>query len=153
MWLRLVSPAALEIVEDLPDVDCVLIPYGGGALACGIAAVLKVLLIFGGFLGTCGELGVSVWQELRGEECWVGSVEPSTAAPNAASFGKSRSHHQLQSEKLCGSCWEADQARMDRQLRGWLRWAIGEWFDMPCDWLMSCSRCLSKCGQWLSKVG
>ena len=32
----------LEIVEDLPEVDCVLIPYGGGALACGVAAVIQV---------------------------------------------------------------------------------------------------------------
>ena len=32
---------ALEIVEDLPDVDVVLVPYGGGGLACGIAAVLR----------------------------------------------------------------------------------------------------------------
>jgi threonine dehydratase len=34
---------ALEIVEDLPDVDTVLVPYGGGGLSCGIAAVLRAL--------------------------------------------------------------------------------------------------------------
>jgi threonine dehydratase len=34
---------ALEIVEDLPDVDAVLVPYGGGGLSCGIAAVLRAL--------------------------------------------------------------------------------------------------------------
>ncbi len=28
----------LEILEDLPDVDLVLVPYGGGGLSCGIAA-------------------------------------------------------------------------------------------------------------------
>ena len=28
----------LEILEDLPDVDAVLVPYGGGGLSCGIAA-------------------------------------------------------------------------------------------------------------------
>jgi threonine dehydratase len=33
----------LEIVEDLPDVDAVVIPYGGGGLACGIASALRVL--------------------------------------------------------------------------------------------------------------
>jgi len=33
----------LEIAEDLPDVDAVYVPYGGGALACGIAAALRVL--------------------------------------------------------------------------------------------------------------
>ncbi len=31
----------LEILEDLPDVDAVLVPYGGGGLACGIAMALS----------------------------------------------------------------------------------------------------------------
>jgi len=26
----------LEILEDLPDVEAVIIPYGGGGLSCGI---------------------------------------------------------------------------------------------------------------------
>jgi threonine dehydratase len=33
----------LELIEDLPDADAVVIPWGGGGLACGIAAVLKAL--------------------------------------------------------------------------------------------------------------
>ena len=33
----------LEIFEDLPGVDAVLIPWGGGGLACGIAAALRAL--------------------------------------------------------------------------------------------------------------
>ena len=33
----------LEILEDLPDVDAVVIPWGGGGLTCGIASVLKEL--------------------------------------------------------------------------------------------------------------
>jgi len=33
----------LELIEDLPDVDAVVIPWGGGGLACGIASVLKEL--------------------------------------------------------------------------------------------------------------
>jgi len=33
----------LEIVEDLPDVDAVVVPWGGGGLACGIAAVIRAL--------------------------------------------------------------------------------------------------------------
>src|SRR6476469_1310068 len=33
----------LEIVEDLPDVDTVLVPYGGGGLATGIASAVKAL--------------------------------------------------------------------------------------------------------------
>jgi len=31
----------LEILEDLPDVDTVLVPFGGGGLSCGIAAALR----------------------------------------------------------------------------------------------------------------
>ncbi len=55
---------ALEILEDLPDVDAVIIPWGGGGLTCGIASVLR---------------------ELR-PVCKVFTAEVSTAAPLAASF-------------------------------------------------------------------
>jgi threonine dehydratase len=34
---------ALELLEDLPDLDAVVIPFGGGGLSCGIAAVLRAL--------------------------------------------------------------------------------------------------------------
>jgi threonine dehydratase len=33
----------LEILEDLPDVDAVLVPYGGGGLSCGIASAIRAL--------------------------------------------------------------------------------------------------------------
>uniref|UniRef100_A0A7S4I2W9 Tryptophan synthase beta chain-like PALP domain-containing protein n=1 Tax=Vannella robusta TaxID=1487602 RepID=A0A7S4I2W9_9EUKA len=33
---------ALEVFEDLPSLDAVIIPYGGGALSCGIAAGIRV---------------------------------------------------------------------------------------------------------------
>ena len=33
----------LEILEDLPDPDVVVIPYGGGGLTCGIASAVKAL--------------------------------------------------------------------------------------------------------------
>ena len=32
---------AIELLEDLPDLDAVVIPWGGGGLSCGIAAVLR----------------------------------------------------------------------------------------------------------------
>ncbi|KAL8564998.1 hypothetical protein ACOMHN_003374 [Nucella lapillus] len=31
----------LEILEDLPDLDAVIVPYGGGGLSCGIALAIK----------------------------------------------------------------------------------------------------------------
>lgn len=33
----------LEIFEDLPDADAVLVPWGGGGLSCGIASALRAL--------------------------------------------------------------------------------------------------------------
>ncbi len=33
----------LEMLEDLPDVDAVVIPYGGGGLSCGIASAIRAL--------------------------------------------------------------------------------------------------------------
>jgi len=58
----------LEIAEDLPDVDLVLVPFGGGGLSCGIAAALR-----------------SVAPNAR-----VVAVEPETAAPLAASLRAGR---------------------------------------------------------------
>src|SRR5215813_6442146 len=55
---------ALEIFEDLEDVDAVVIPWGGGGLTCGIGSVLR---------------------ELR-PECRVFTAEVATAAPFAASL-------------------------------------------------------------------
>jgi threonine dehydratase len=33
----------LEILSDLPDVDAVVVPFGGGGLSCGIASAVKAL--------------------------------------------------------------------------------------------------------------
>ena len=33
----------LEILEDLPDLDAVVVPFGGGGLACGIASAFRAL--------------------------------------------------------------------------------------------------------------
>ena len=54
----------LEILEDLPDVDAVVIPWGGGGLTCGIASVLR---------------------ELK-PKCKIFAAEVATAAPLAASW-------------------------------------------------------------------
>jgi threonine dehydratase len=59
----------LEILEDLPDVDAVLVPWGGGGLTCGIASALKQ-----------AKPGVRVI-----------SCEPATGAPLAASLPKGES--------------------------------------------------------------
>jgi threonine dehydratase len=56
--------AALEILEDLPDVDAVIAPLGGGGLLAGVAAGLRALR----------------------PEAKVFAAEPETAAPLAASL-------------------------------------------------------------------
>jgi len=33
----------LEILEDLPDVDAIIAPYGGGGLSCGVASAVRAL--------------------------------------------------------------------------------------------------------------
>lgn len=55
---------ALEILEDLPDADAVVIPWGGGGLTCGTASALR---------------------ELR-PGCRIFAAEVETAAPLAASL-------------------------------------------------------------------
>ena len=56
----------LEILEDLPDVDCVIAAFGGGGLTCGIAAALRE----------------------HGSSAKVFGAEPETASPLAYSFAK-----------------------------------------------------------------
>lgn len=55
---------ALEIVEDLPEFDAVVIPWGGGGLTCGIATALRALKV----------------------NCRIYAAEVATAAPLTASL-------------------------------------------------------------------
>ena len=55
---------ALEIIEDLPEFDAVVVPWGGGGLTCGIAAALRDLnsrcKIYAAEVATAAPLGVSL---------------------------------------------------------------------------------------------
>ena len=55
---------ALEVVEDLPEFDAVVIPWGGGGLTCGIASALRALNV----------------------KCKIYAAEVATAAPLTASL-------------------------------------------------------------------
>ena len=33
----------LEILEDLPDVDAILMPFGGGANCCGVGSAIRAM--------------------------------------------------------------------------------------------------------------
>jgi threonine dehydratase len=56
--------AGLEILEDLPDVDAVIVPWGGGGLCCGIASAIKHLkpatMIYAGEVDTAAPLAPSL---------------------------------------------------------------------------------------------
>src|SRR6476661_5521070 len=54
----------LEILEDLPDVDAIVIPWGGGGLTCGIASAMRSLR----------------------PKCKIFAAEVATAAPLAAAL-------------------------------------------------------------------
>ena len=53
----------LEILEDLPDVDAVVVPYGGGGLSCGIATAIKAgrpqAKVYAGEVATAAPLAAS----------------------------------------------------------------------------------------------
>lgn len=55
---------ALELLEDLPDMDAVVIPWGGGGLSCGIAALLRQMApsvrIFAAEVATAAPLAASL---------------------------------------------------------------------------------------------
>jgi len=55
---------ALEILEDLPDVDAIVIPWGGGGLTCGIATAMRAkkpgCRLFAAEVATAAPLAASV---------------------------------------------------------------------------------------------
>jgi threonine dehydratase len=55
---------ALELLEDLPALDAVVIPWGGGGLSCGIASVLRALApsvrVFAAEIETAAPLAASL---------------------------------------------------------------------------------------------
>jgi threonine dehydratase len=61
----------LEIIEDLPDVDAVVIPWGSGGLSCGIASAIRALK----------------------PDTRIYACEVTTAAPLAASFAAGKPAH------------------------------------------------------------
>jgi threonine dehydratase len=66
------STIALELLEDLPDLDAVVVPWGGGGLSCGIAAVLRArapyVRIYAAEIETAAPLAASL---AAGEPCTV----------------------------------------------------------------------------------
>ena len=62
----------LEILEDRPDLDTVIVPVGGGGLISGIAIAVKALRPETQVIGVETELYPSMWAALRGEQPKIG---------------------------------------------------------------------------------
>jgi threonine dehydratase len=58
----------LELVEDLPDVDTVLVPFGGGGLSTGIASAVKALRPSARIYGVDPETGPALSKAFAGGE-------------------------------------------------------------------------------------
>ncbi|HET8684846.1 MAG TPA: threonine/serine dehydratase [Micromonosporaceae bacterium] len=65
----------LEIVEDLPDVEVVLVPVGGGGLASGVATAVRALHPSVRVVGVEPELAADARESLRSGELVVWPVE------------------------------------------------------------------------------
>lgn len=80
---------ALEILEDLPDVDAVVIPWGGGGLTCGIASVMRelrpVCKIFAAEVETAAPLSASLSAgtptEIEYQPSWVDGIGAKAVFP------------------------------------------------------------------------
>ena len=86
------ASCGLEILEDLPDVDAVVVAFGGGGLACGIATVMRE----------------------RAPHVKVFAAEPETASPLARSFamGSAQSFPEWQASFVDGCGGESVLPRM-----------------------------------------
>jgi len=89
--------AGLEILEDLPDVELVLVPVGGGGLSSGVAAALKLSSSSAKVIGVEPALANDAQQSLR--QGHIVRIEAKSAASTVAdglrtqSIGKNNFEH------------------------------------------------------------
>ncbi len=69
----------LEIAEDLPDVDAVLVPVGGGGLAAGVALAVKSLASKARVIGVQAAAAPAMALSWRAGGCVASSVAPTLA--------------------------------------------------------------------------
>ena len=80
---------ALEILEDLPELDAVVIPWGGGGLTCGIATALRSLRpackIFTAEIATAAPLAASIAAgvptEINYQPSWIDGIGAKAVFP------------------------------------------------------------------------
>lgn len=73
--------AGLELLDQLPDFDSVVIPVGGGGYAAGIASAIKAKRPGVFVLGVCSEWAVEARRDPKGH---VGAIAPMTIADGIA---------------------------------------------------------------------
>jgi len=80
---------ALEIIDEMPDIDCIVAPYGSGALVTGIA---------------CGVRAILREKNVDEKKIRVVAVEPETASPFSLSMknGKATKFENYQSSFVDG---------------------------------------------------
>ena len=75
----------LEILEDLPNVDSVIVPFGGGGLSCGIASAVRArrpsVRVYGAEVETAAPLRASI----AAGSAWSAFPASSTASAAARS--------------------------------------------------------------------
>ncbi len=65
---------ALEVLEELPDVDAIVTPWGGGGLTCGVAVAVRELRPHQG--GGCGSRGAAPYAAAVAAGRPVESISP-----------------------------------------------------------------------------
>jgi threonine dehydratase len=105
----------LEIFEDLPDVDTLVIPWGGGGLACGIASAVRELKpsarIFAAEVATAAPLTASLKagspQVIEPQRSFVDGVGGKSVFPKMFDLAK----------QLLDGVWAADVDQVTGALR------------------------------------
>jgi threonine dehydratase len=109
---------ALEILEDLPNVKAILVPYGGGGLACGIAAGARAAWpgrpprIFACEVDTASPLDVALRAGQPANASYVpsfvdgiGSSVATTRCAAVRSLLRARSSHSSAGRRRRWGCW------------------------------------------------
>src|SRR5262249_4086216 len=92
----------LEILEDLPKVDAVVVPFGGGGLSCGIAAAMRALSpktkVYAAEAATSTPLKTSLERNEAGETPRTRSLVDGIGGPRVC-----RERFELSKQLLAGS--------------------------------------------------
>ena len=121
----------LEILEDLPDVDAVITPYGGGGLSCGVASAVRAL---------------------KPKTTKLFAAEVDTAAPLAPSLAAGQPSRSGLCAQFCGRYWRQGHSAGDLAASKppcWMAPSSFRWSKSPqhCRLMLERNRVLAE-GRW-----